>query len=375
MAGKRDKPEEIVVKLRQVEVLQGQGMSVADAVRQIGVTVQTYYRWRRLYGGMGREQLKRLKELEKENQRLRRAVSDLTLDKLILAEAAKGKLLSPARRRRCIDRVRQTLGVSERRACRTLGQHRSTQRKAPRGRFDEALLTEDIIELARDYGRYGYRMITGLLNNAGWHVNHKRVERIWRREGLKVPHKQPKKGRLWLNDGSCVRLRPERANHVWSYDFVQDRTHDGRAFRTLNIIDEYTKEALMIRVDRKLNSVDVVNALTDLFILRGPPEYIRSDNGPEFVAEKVRSWITAVGARTAFIEPGSPWENGYCESFNARFRDELLNAEIFFSLREAQILIEGWRRHYNTVRPHSALGYRPPAPEAIIPVDQRTVMH
>jgi len=271
--------------------------------------------------------------------------------------------------------VRQTLGVSERRACRTLGQHRSTQRKAPRGRSDEALLTEDIIELARDYGRYGYRMITGLLNNAGWHVNHKRVERIWRREGLKVPHKQPKKGRLWLNDGSCVRLRPERANHVWSYDFVQDRTHDGRAFRTLNIIDEYTKEALMIRVDRKLNSVDVVNALTDLFILRGPPEYIRSDNGPEFVAEKVRSWITAVGARTAFIEPGSPWENGYCESFNARFRDELLNAEIFFSLREAQILIEGWRRHYNTVRPHSALGYRPPAPEAIIPVDQRTVMH
>ncbi|MEM7497980.1 MAG: IS3 family transposase [Pseudomonadota bacterium] len=375
MAGKRDKPEEIVVKLRQVEVLQGQGMSVADAVRQIGVTVQTYYRWRRLYGGMGREQLRRLKELEKENQRLRRAVSDLTLDKLILAEAAKGKLLSPARRRRCIESVRQSLGVSERRACRTLGQHRSTQRKAPRGRSDEQLLTEDIIELARDYGRYGYRMITGLLNNAGWHVNHKRVERIWRREGLKVPHKQPKKGRLWMNDGSCVRIRPERPNHVWSYDFVQDRTHDGRVFRTLNIIDEFTKEALMIRVDRKLNSVDVVDALTDLFILRGPPEYIRSDNGPEFVAEKVRDWITAVGAKTAFIEPGSPWENGYCEAFNARFRDELLNSEIFFSLREAQILIERWRHHYNTVRPHSALGYRPPAPEAIIPVDQRPVMH
>lgn len=263
----------------------------------------------------------------------------------------------------------------ERRACRTLGQHRSTQRKTPRGRPDEELLTEDIIALARDYGRYGYRMITGLLDNASWHVNHKRVERIWRREGLKVPHKQPKKGRLWLNNGSCVRLRPERPNHVWSYDFVQDRTHDGRAFRTLNIIDEYTKEALMIRVDRKLNSVDVVDALTDLFILRGPPEYIRSDNGPEFVAEKVRSWIMAVGARTAFIEPGSPWENGYCEAFNARFRNELLNAEIFFSLREAQILIEQWRCHYNTVRPHSALGYRPPAPEAIIPVDPRPVMH
>ncbi len=271
--------------------------------------------------------------------------------------------------------MRQVIGVSERRACLTLGQHRSTQRKIPQGRADEAQLTDEIIKLTRQYGRYGYRMVTGMLNGSGWGVNHKRVERIWRREGLKVPQKQPKRGRLWLNDGSCVRLRPERPNHVWSYDFVQDRTHDGRAFRTLNIIDEFTREALMIRVDRKINSTDVVDALTDLFILRGPPEYVRSDNGPEFIAEKVRTWISAVGAKTAFIEPGSPWENGCCESFNARFRDELLNGEIFCSLREAQILIEQWRRHYNTVRPHSALGYRPPAPETIVPVDQRPVMH
>ena len=271
--------------------------------------------------------------------------------------------------------MQQALGVSERRACRTLGQHRSTQRKIPQGRSDEERLTADIIELARQYGRYGYRRITALLNQSGWHVNHKRVERIWKREGLKVPQKQPKKGRLWLNDGSCIRLRPERPNHVWSYDFVQDRTDDGRPYRTLNIIDEFTKEVLMIRVERKLNSTDVIDALTDLFILRGPPEFIRSDNGPEFVAEKVRSWIAAVGAGAAFIEPGSPWENGYCESFNARFRDELLNLEIFYTLREAQILIEQWRRHYNTTRPHSALGYCPPAPEAIIPMDQRPVMH
>ncbi|WP_274789758.1 IS3 family transposase [Roseovarius tolerans] len=375
MAGKRDKPEEIVLKLRQVEVLQGQGSSIADAVRQIGVTQQTYYRWRKEYGGMSRDQLKRLKQLETENTRLRRAVSDLTLDKMILAEAAPGKLLSPSRRRQCIDHVQQTLGVSERRACRTLGQYRSTQRKVPCGLPDEERLTEDIIELTREFGRYGYRMITGMLNNSGWHVNHKRVERIWRQEGLKVPQKQPKKGRLWLNDGSCIRLRPERPNHVWSYDFVQDRTHDGRVYRTLNIIDEFTKEALVIRVKRKLNSVDVVDALTDLFILRGPPEYIRSDNGAEFIAKKVRAWIGAVGAKTAFIAPGSPWENGYCESFNARFRDELLNGEVFYSLREAQILIEKWRRHYNTVRPHSALGYRPPAPESIVPIDQRPTMH
>lgn len=160
--------------------------------------------------------------------------------------------------------------------------------------------------LTKEFGRYGYRMITGMLNNSGWHVNHKRVERIWRREGLKVPQKQPKKGRLWLNDGSCVRLRAERPNHVWSYDFVQDRTHDGRVFRTLNIIDEFTREALVIRVKRRLNSTDVVDALTDLFILRGPPEFIRSDNGAEFIAKKVRAWIGAVGAKTAFIAPGSP---------------------------------------------------------------------
>ena len=283
--------------------------------------------------------------------------------------------MSPSRRRGCIDLVRQILNVSERRACLVLGQHRSTQRKVPRGRADEERLRQDIITLSETYGRYGYRMVTGLLNNAGWHVNHKRVERIWRSEGLKVPRKHKKRRRLWLNDGSCVRLRPKRPNHVWSYDFVHERTHDGRAFRTLNIIDEFSKEALMIRVNRKLNSTDVVDALTDLFILRGPPVYIRSDNGPEFVAEKVRKWITTVGAKTAFIEPGSPWENGYCESFNSRFRDELLNGEIFYTLKEAQIIIEKWRVHYNTVRPHSSLGYKPPAPKSIVPIDQRPTMH
>jgi len=271
--------------------------------------------------------------------------------------------------------VKERLGISERRACRRLSQHRSTQRQYPSGPSDEASLTADIIELARTYGRYGYRRVTDLLNQVGWDVNHKRVERIWRREGLKVPQKQPKKGRLWLNDGSCIRLRPERPNHVWSYDFVHDRTDDGRVYRTLNIIDEFTREALAIRVDRKLNSIDVVDALTDLFILRGPPAFIRSDNGPEFIAQKVRDWIGAVGAKTAYITPGSPWENGYCESFNARFRDELLNGEIFYTLKEAKIIIEQWRKHYNRKRPHSALGWRPPAPEAVIPLEQRPSMH
>jgi putative transposase len=292
------------------------------------------------------------------------------------------------RRRYCIDKVRDKLGVSERPAarqaiatqslgggCRVLKQHRTTQRHIPRGREDEEQLVGDMIEFARQYGRYGYRRVAALLRSTGWHVNDKRIERLWKREGLKVPSKQPKKGRLWLNDGSCIRLKPEYRNHVWSYDFVHHRTDDGRAFRTLNIIDEFSRECLEIRVKRKLNSTDVVDVLRDLFILRGVPAYIRSDNGPEFIAEIVRNWIAAVGAKTAYIEPGSPWENGYCESFNARLRDELLNGEIFYTLKEAQIIIEQWRRHYNTVRPHSALGYRPPAPETIITMDQRPIMH
>ncbi len=273
--------------------------------------------------------------------------------------------MSPARRRRCIDHTVRMFGVSERLACRVLGQHRSTQRKAPKGRADDAALTANIIELATRYGRHGYRRIAALLRDAGWLVNVKRVERIWRQEGLKVPTRQPKKGRLWLNDGSCVRLRPEHPNHVWSYDFVEGRTHNGRKFRMLNLIDEFTRECLAIRIDRKLKSTDVIDVLSDLFILRSVPGHIRSDNGPEFIAKAVRDWITAVGARTAFIEPGSPWENGYCESFNSKLRDELLNGEIFYSLAEARIVIEGWRQHYNTRRPHSSLGYRPPAPAAV----------
>jgi transposase InsO family protein len=257
------------------------------------------------------------------------------------------------------------LSVSERFACKVLGQHRSTQRKKPQSRPDEEALTTDIIRLASRYGRYGYRRITAMLRSEGWTVNAKRVERIWRREGLKVPQKQPKRGRLWLNDGSCVRLRPEHPNHVWSYDFVEGRTHNGRKFRMLNIIDEFTRECLAIRIDRKLNSTDVIDVLSDLFILRGVPGHVRSDNGPEFIAKAVREWIAAVGAKTAFIEPGSPWENGYCESFNSKLRDELLNSEIFYSLAEAKVTSEVWRRYYNTERPHSSLGYKPPAPEAI----------
>ena len=233
-------------------------------------------------------------------------------------------------------------------------------------RADEDALTAAIVALARRFGRYGYRRITDLLQMAGWQVNAKRVQRIWRAEGLKVPSRQPKRGRLWLADGSCIRLRPEHRNHVWAYDFVSETTSDGRKLRLLTVIDEYTRECLAIRVRRRMTSHDVLYALSELFLEYGIPEHIRSDNGPEFVAKAVRGWLGNLGVTTLFIEPGSPWENGYIESFNGKLRDELLNGELFYTLKEAEILIEHWRREYNHLRPHSSLGGRPPAPETIV---------
>lgn len=222
--------------------------------------------------------------------------------------------------------------------------------------------------MASKYGRYGYRRIAALLRNDGWVVNVKRVERIWRLEGLKVPKKQPKRGRLWLNEGSCVRLRSQHRGHVWSYDFVADRTHDGKALRMLTVIDEDSRECLAVSIQRQLKSDDVLAVLADLLCKHGPPQHIKSDNGAEFTAEAVRHWLGRRGVKTLFIEPGSPWENGDCESFNSKLRDEMLNGEIFYSLNEAQILIEEWRHHFNTIRPHSSIGYQPPAPETILPM-------
>jgi len=267
-----------------------------------------------------------------------------------------------------VNQVCRALSVSERRACRVLSQARATQRHVPHIASDEGGLRTRIVELATRYGRYGYRRITALLIEEGWRVNHKRVERIWKQEGLKVPKRQPKRGRLWLNDGSCIRLRPQHKDHVWSYDFMIARTHDGRAFRILTVLDEYTRECLATLVARRITSQDVTDKLFHLFLFRGIPEHIRSDNGSEFTARVVRSWLNRLGVKTLFIEPGSPWENGYIESFNGKMRDELLNREIFTNMTEAKILIEGWRKEYNQVRPHSALNYRPPAPEAIMEV-------
>jgi transposase InsO family protein len=256
-----------------------------------------------------------------------------------------------------------------------LGQARSTQRRQAVVKADEEALRERMVALACEYGRYGYRMITGLLRNEGWRVNHKRIERLWHQEGLKVPKRQPKRRRLWLNDGSCIRLRPLYRNHVWSYDFVADRTSDGRPIRMLNILDEYSRECLKIHIDRTVKAADVIYELSELFVERGVPDFLRSDNGSEFTADLVRDWLKRLGVKTLFIEPGSPWENGYIESFNGKMRDELLNGEIFDTILEAKVVTERWRKTYNTIRPHSSLGYRPPAPEARYPLSLPMAEH
>ena len=264
--------------------------------------------------------------------------------------------------------MQEKYAISQRRACRAVQISQRVARYHPISREDEDALRSRMIYLACNYGRYGYRRVTALLRAEGWCVNHKRVERIWREEGLKVPQKQPKRRRLWLNDGSCIRLRAEYPNHVWSYDFVEDRLRNGKKLRFLNIIDEYTRECLASIPRRSWKHQQVIEVLSGLFVLKGCPVYLRSDNGSEFTATRLKQWLQDLGVKTAYIEPGSPWENGYCESFNSKMRDEFLNGELFDTLQEAIILTRRFVNLYNTVRPHSALGYRPPAPQTVLQI-------
>ena len=262
--------------------------------------------------------------------------------------------------------MKEEHNFTERRACRVLGINRTAYRYEPVKRDDEDSIREKIIALACNYGRTGYRQVTYMMRNSGIVINHKRVERIWKEEGLKRPRKQIKRRRLWLNDGSCVRLRAEHDNHVWSYDFVEDKTVDGKKIRFLNIIDESSRECLASLPRRSWRHTDIIEVLSDLFIMKGIPEYLRSDNGTEFTAKKLMEWLADIGVITTFIEPGSPWENGYCESFNSRMRDEFLNGELFGNLFEAKVLTKRWTYYYNAIRPHSSLGGRPPAPQSVV---------
>ena len=255
--------------------------------------------------------------------------------------------------------------VSQRRACKVLGQARSTQRYTMRERDDERPLVQRMLALVRRHPRYGYRRIWALLRRDGFRVNRKRVYRLWRKEGLKVPRKQCKRRRLGHSGNGCVRHRTEHINHVWCYDFVSDQTTDGRTLKFLTVEDEYTRECLAIEVERSITSAGVIETLRYVFELRGAPQHIRSDNGPEFIAKALRSWLAESGVKTLYIEPGAPWQNGYNESFNGKLRDELLNGELFTSLKEAKVVTEDYRLAYNHRRPHSSLGYRTPAEYAV----------
>ncbi|MBU3603390.1 IS3 family transposase [Polynucleobacter sp. AP-Kaivos-20-H2] len=366
--GQRLKPEQIVTLLRQIDVLTTNGKTLAQACKEVGTVEQSYYRWRKIYGGMKVDQARKYKDLELENTRLKKLVADLSLREVMLKEVIKGKLLSPTRRKNAAQLLMDKYLVSERSACSLVGLSRAAYRYMPLPRDDEGPLRAEVIRMASTYGRYGYRFIAGMMRNSGWgQATTAKVARIWREEGLKIPQKQPPRGRLWLSDGSCMRLRATAPNHVWSYDFVFIRDAYGGKIRMLTMIDEFSRRCLTIHCARRIGSVQVIEQLANAMIDNGIPEYIRSDNGPEFIAKDLRSWLSGIGVKTAYIEPGSPWENGFCESFNGTFRDNLLDGEIFYSLKEAQIIVGEWVKHYNHVRPHSALGYRPPAPQTQVP--------
>ena len=253
------------------------------------------------------------------------------------------------------------MDASERRACGAVDQPRSTQRYQPRQAEDERELVKRMKELSGRHPRYGYRRVWALLRDEKFGVNVKRIHRLWKREGLKVPRKQRKRRRLGQSANSCTRYKAEHRDHVWSYDFVMDQTAEGKRLKLLPVVDEFTRECLAIEVERSLTAQDVVSTLAYLFELRGAPLFIRSDNGPEFIAQAVKTWLENSGAGTLYIEPGSPWENAYVESFNGKLEDELLNGEQFQTLKEAKVLVEDWRLDYNHQRPHSSLKYQTPA--------------
>lgn len=260
--------------------------------------------------------------------------------------------------------VQRVLGVSERRACRVVGQPRSSQRYRARKPDKDHALRQRLKAVSRRYPRYGYRRAWALLRREGWRVNRKRVQRLWREEGLRIVPRQRKRRRLGSSANGCTRLRATHKNHVWSYDFLMDQTADGRRLKLLPVVDEFTRESHAILVERSITAADVVGLLAHLFRVHGEPEFIRSDNGPEFIAEAVKTWLAQSGVRTLYIEPGSPWENAYSESFNSRFRDELLDRELFTSLTEAKVLVERYRLEHNHERPHSSLAYLTPAESA-----------
>ncbi|MHB2023363.1 MAG: IS3 family transposase [Mycobacteriales bacterium] len=354
MKRRRHTPEQVIRKLVAGEKRLAEGQELASVCRELEITESTWHRWRNQYGGMKVEDAKRLKELERENGRLKKIVAEQVLDIDMLRELSPGKLLTPDRRRRAVAALQARFGVSERRACRVAGQPRSTQRLAPASPADEELALRGFLrEFARARPRWGWRRAATAARAAGWVVNNKRIHRLWRVEGLRVPYrkrKRPLRG-IGVPVGAFCPIRP---NVVWACDFQFDQTADGRMLKLLNVIDEFTRECLAIEVDRSIDADGVVACLDRLAASRGAPAYLRFDHGPEFIAYAVADWCRLNGATTVFIDPGSPWQNAWVESFNGRLRDEYLNSQRFDTLAEARVLLEDWRIDYNRHRPHSA---------------------
>ncbi len=344
--------EQIAFALKQAET----GTPVAEVLRRMGISEQTFYRWKKLYGGLGTGELRRLKQLEDENRKLKQLVADLSLDKHILQDVL-AKALTPARRRELVHQVQEAHGVSERRGCAALGVGRSGVRYRST-KPDQAPLRMRICDLAKSWVRYGYFRIYILLRREGWRVNHKRVHRLYRDEGLSLRLKRPRRHVSAAHrERQPAALRP---NERWSMDFVSDALFDGRRLRALTVVDAFTREALAIEVDQGNKGEQVVAVVARLAMLRGAPCAIQVDNGPEFVSKALDRWAYENGVTLDFSRPGKPTDNALVESFNGRLRDECLNANWFLSLADARSKIETWRRQYNESRPHTALGWLTP---------------
>jgi len=358
MKGRRHSPEQIVRKLREADRLLAEGSDVDAVCRQLEISIQTYQRWRSQLKAMRPEGVVRLKQLEKGERPLAAAVGRGAGQRHAEGGGA-GKLVSPERRRRAVRHLQGRFRVSERRACRLTSQHRSSQRYQRRRLPDEALLRERLRLLARRHPRYGYRRVHALLRREGWSCNRKRVQRLWRDEGLRLPPRPRRRRRGKRMPGHVTATCPDQ---VWALDFLVDQTADGRPIKILTVTDEHTREALATRAARRLGADDTVETLERIVERRGQaPELIRCDNGPELVAHALRDWCRFAGVQTGYIEPGAPWQNPYLESFNGHLRRELLDLESFNTLYEAQLLIDDWQREYNHYRPHQSLNYQTPA--------------
>ncbi|MCV7568568.1 IS3 family transposase, partial [Micrococcus luteus] len=357
---KRHTPEQVVRKLGQADRMLADGQDVAAVCRELGVSEQTYYRWRNQYGGLKADDAKRLKELEKQNATLKRLLAEAELEKAALKELAGGKLLSPDRRRAAVDHLKRKLRVSERMACRLVGLSRSAYRRPLKGDTvadPDRALREWLRAWAKDHPRYGYRRAYHDARAEGWVVNHKKIQRLWRDEGLRVPQRRRRKR---VGSSTVDAPTADAPNVVWAVDFQFDADEHGRPIKICSIVDEHTRECIGGLVERSITADRLTAHLEDLVASRGAPAVLRSDNGPEFISEAMADWA---GTRTglSYIPPGSPWRNGYVESFNSRIRDECLNINSFYSLLHAQVIIGDWKDEYNHHRRHSSLGYLTPA--------------